>query len=203
MPAAFDVRRPLLGQIIGEAVEIVDRLNRVVPAEIIAELLPPLDIAGHAPRRREDEVRVKPARTLVDAQPVLLQTRPLLRLGDLARKAPNDITGAMLREIEKAIAKDDPETGLSVSLEEVQTVREPTQFMLTLAMPERGSPYRVINTIMGAHHRLGLLATGKPFTDNSLDLRNPRRRSITWNQIIAHLHRRPPGSGATDAGPRV
>jgi hypothetical protein len=189
LPAAFDVRRPLLGQIVGEAIEVVDRLDRIIPAKIIAELLPSSDIAIHAPRRREDEVRVKPARAFVDAQPILLQARPFLCLGDLARERPNDLTDIMLREIEKAITEDDPQAGLSVSLEEVQTVREPTQFMPTQAMPERGSPYRVINTIMGAHNRLGLAPAGKPFTDNGLDFRDPRRRSITWNQIITRLHR--------------
>jgi hypothetical protein len=79
----------------------------------------------------------------------------------------------MLREIEQAIPKDDPQTGLPVSLEEVQTVRQTTQFMLTQTMSERGSPYRVINTIMGAHRRLDLVLAGKPFAHNSLDLRNP------------------------------
>ncbi len=114
----------------------------------------PPDMAIYARKCREHQVRVKSARALVDAQPVLLQARSLLCLDDPARECLNNPSGIVLREIEKTITEDDPETGLSVVFEEVQAVCEATQFMLAQAMPEGGSPQIVINTsgsVLGAH----------------------------------------------------
>jgi hypothetical protein len=108
----------------------------------------------------------------VYAQPILLQARPPLCFDDLARERLNNPSGIVLREIEKAITEDDPETGLPIAFEEVQTVREATQLMLAQAMPERGSSQTVINTI-GASFRLGLAPKRKSFSNNGLDLCNP------------------------------
>jgi hypothetical protein len=112
----------------------------------------------------------------VYAQPILLQARPPLCFDDLARERLNNPSGIVLREIEKAITEDDPETGLPIAFEEVQTVREATQLMLAQAMPERGSSQTVINTVIntiGAGFRLGLAGKGKAFPHNGLDLCDP------------------------------